>query len=722
MKDKIARWATNFFDDASLSIRPRIQSYTNFVWEIDNLFIAQSKLEILKNKYNDILDTRNALSESMTFDENFVSKAVVYLEAIESFLKEYFAYNGNKSEIVSKRILRQIVQFDCNFVDEAKEELEVDFSNPIVLESLLIAYYQSKDLKEEIDRIHNSILSRLYQELYKNKFDRLFRDIILLVDNEFYRIVDVNTINDENDDNLIAKSFKAKRENDLSSIESISVARLYEKIILNLKVKEEEKKRRYKILLIGDLWEDKDIPNMSVLAEMLESSQYKFDISRCDKNGIYEYKKTEEGWIEQRSIDKLDTSSSLLTPKGIENCINAYDKVFIMDCPEIYRDIELVEKNDKFEILEKADKFIKSNKSYEIDWDKFKNKNSFASIYYRTQNYLLDNSKKNSSKCRYINEPLLDFIKTEVEKKENDEKEVYVYVSNNKDFRTEMYDKYNFARLERYNSKDCKIIKFSKPEELPAIITNESSIIITLYKLLKMLSPSMEFHEFFAALNDEESAEKENKYIRIVEIARKVDIIINYAPIKMPKEMNMDIVINIPNNIETKENVKKIVECLVYEMFNFEKADDLKESRAKIIKYCYKKAVANVFSGCVSNFNDCLFYHLYLKKIMGHYVFDKPFNFDFKINDIKFTDDDASSDKPHYNYSFKRLAYDLMEILDADYYREDKLYEHMFQARLNNNGDLKNGLDYYVDGILNACANLNYTSSLLMYRLMKYYK
>ena len=542
------------------------------------------------------------------------------------------------------------------------------------------------------------------------------------MNNEFYRIVDVNTINDENGDNLIAKSFKAKRENDLSSIESISVARLYEKIILNLKVKEEEKNRRYKILLIGDLWEDKDIPNMSVLAEMLESSQYKFDITRCDKNGIYEYKKTEEGWIEQRSIDKLDTSSSLLTPKGIENCINAYDKVFILDCPEIYRDIELVEKKDKFEILEKADKFIKSNKSYEIDWDKFKNKNSFASIYYRTQNYLLDSNKKNSRKCRYINEPLLDFIKTEVEKKENDEKEVYVYVSNNKDFRTEMYDKYNFARLERYNSKDCKIIKFSKPEELPAIITNESSIIITLYKLLKMLSPSMRFHEFFAALNDEEAAEKENKYIRIVEIARKVDIIINYAPIKMPKEMNMDIVINIPNNIETKENVKKIVECLVYEMFNFEKADDLKESRAKIIKYCYKKAVANVFSGCVSNFNDCLFYHLYLKKIMGHYVFDKPINFDFKINDIKFTDDDVVRDKPHYNYSFKRLAYDLMEILDADYYREDKLYEHMFQARLNNNGNSNKGLNYYVDGILNACANLNYTSSLLMYRLMKYYK
>lgn len=723
MEDKIARWGTCFLDDASASIRPQIQSYENLFHEIDKLFISQDIVANLKYKYKKIIDTRYSLVGCMTFDEDFVAKSVFYLESIESFLKEYFAYNGNKSEIVSKRILRQIIQFDCSFVDDAKEELEIGFGNPIVLESLLISYYQSKDLNEEINKTKNRILNRLYQELYKNKFDRLFRDIIILFENEFYRIVDVNFI-----EKNIAKSFKAKRENDLTSIESISVTRLFEKITQNL---DKESKEPYKVLLIGDFWEDKDIPNLSVLARMLKSASYEVEISRCDKTGVYDLVEQKDlsiedeyKWIEERSTKQKDTSSDLLTPKGIENCVKTYDQVFILDCPEIYRDIELVEKKDKSEILEKSNRYTESNLGYEIEWKNFKNKskNTFASIYYRTQNYLLDINKENSRKSRYINEPLLDYIKTTIdilEKRDNIRKEVYVYVSNNKDFQTEMYDRYNFVRLERYNSKDCKIIKFSKPEGLPGVTSRQSSIIITLYKLLKMLSPAKGFHTFFTAA-------KKDDFVKAANIARNVDIIINYAPVDLSKkEMDLDIVVNIRGNLKdarSVEDVQEIVKCLVYEMFNFEDSNNLKESRANIIKYCYKKAVANVFSGCVSNFNDCLFYHLYLKKVMGYYKFDKAFDFNFNINSVKYSSDDVDRDKPHYNYSFKRLAYSLMEILDADYFREDKLYEHMFQARLNNQYNFNKGLDYYVEGIVNACNNLNYTSSYLLYRLMKYYK
>ncbi len=677
--------------------------------EIDRLFLSLERIEKLKSKYVKLRKTRDDLSKYSFFNDSYISVAKNWLENILSFQIEYFEFEGNKDEIVSKKILEQIVQSDCSY-DSKSNKLIVGVGHPIVLMSLIIAYYQRSDLYVERERLKNETLNILDSELYYNKFDRLFRDLIILYDKEFYRIVDAEYEIQDNEINNLR--FIAEKENNLTSIEPISATRLFEKIELGL----DDPQKKYKVLLVGDFIERKNEFNtyestVDDLAQMLVDFGYKnVELYHCDKmrTQVYVCKQKKE-------ISLGVIFENIFTPNGINICIKNFDKVFLMDCPSLYRAITLCEMEDALSILHRASGGL--NKCIEISTDtarrEFSHKNSgFASIFYRVQNCLLDISKPNLRKTRKINDKLFEYIQksvTETNKKSNSNKEVFVYISNNADFENELYDKFNITRNERYNSKDCKIIKFGDNGRLPDPQLQERELRITLYKLLKMISPSPEFHEYFTCSNHQTT------FSDYAKKSRSVDISIKYSPViyskdKLAPKVNLDIIINSKQD----SDIYKKTECLMREMFDF---DD--NSKANIIKYCYKKAVANVFSGNVRNFNDCLFYHFYNRKLLGQYNYSEKFPIEFCIKSVKGNNEVALSifDNETYNYSFKRLAYSLMDILDVNYYNEDNMYEHIYQAMLN-----KDNIDDYVDGLLNACQNMNYINSNLVYRLIKYYR
>ena len=705
------------------NICPAVDSYdyTYLEKDIDGLFVESEIAGELKIFCENLARTRKILVEhnNKIFDNSYVAKVEDYLEAVKKVMAFYFTYPHRKSLVLGKNktILKTIVESDIEQIDG--DNIEVYLGNPMILESLLICYRQREDFYAEFGSVkissdieseqknENYYRRELDRELYVNKFDRLFRDIIILYKKEFYRIVDLR-FKDDNPEEV--DCFIAKREDALSSIESFSATRFCEKIMFG-----REPSDKFKVLIVGETKNGEQLDSMKELKKMLVS------------NGFNEV-----------TIDNISRSNEdftkIFTYGGLKEYIDDYDKIFILDCPELYYEIGLKEQIDASNVAFKASASIKNfpQKFGPVKFRSFynnKGNNCFAPVYYRVQNYLIDDQKVNSSKTRNINTLYLDKIKEIVDKKtgnikneikatkENDEKkEVYAYISNNRDFVDELYDMYNFTRIERYNSKTCRIIKFCK-KQLPENYNSQHKMLfISLYKILKMLSSDISFHRMFTDSED-------GSFVNLYEKSSKINIIIDYSDIKYDEKDGVNCNIKAYYSGEDlSNNLRIIVEMLINEMFRYGDSEDA------VIKYCYKKAIADIFSGSARNFNDLLFHHLYYKTLTDYYLNQQKQCVKFSVALKSQTLDEFAAkcffvfgkNKPlrdnYMQYSFKRLAYYIMDVLDTKYYGDGDMLKQFQSARMN-----QDNLDIYVKGLIKACMNLNYDDSNLYYRLRKYY-
>ncbi len=630
---------------------PSVNNYNsyNYYNEIDGLFVENDIADELKNYCENLVQTRCILADckNKIIDNDYIAKVENYLEAVKKIMALYFSYPHRKSLILGKNktILKNIVESDiipCKDKEDEDDEdtIKIYFGNPMILESLLICYRQREDFyaefknktisgdKESEQKNENYYRRELDRELYVNKFDRLFRDIIILYKKEFYRIVDLK-FKDDNPEEV--DCFIAKHENVLSSIETFSATRLYEKIIFG-----RDKSDSFKVLIVGETktfeYENKKtVDSFDELKTMLALNGY-------DEVKVEKLSRVDSGF------------SKIFTYNGLQTYIDEYDKIFILDCPELYYEIGLKEQIDASNIAFKADLSIKDfpRKFVPVGFRSFYNSkwnNCFAPVYYRVQNYLIDDQKVNSSKTRNINKVYLDKIKDIIDQKtatiidhkaddkdkekaaieDDKKKEVYAYISNNRDFVDELYDMYNFTRIERYNSKTCRIVKFSKKHLPEDCNSTHKMLFISLYKILKMLSSDIFFHRMFTA----------SEGMRFAEIAKKssnINIIIDYSDIYFDTQDGMKCNIKAYySGIEPDDHLNIIVETLIKEMFRYD------ESHDAVIKYCYKKAIADIFSGSARNFNDLLFHHLYFKTLTDYYLNQENQNVNFSVKFYKQT-------------------------------------------------------------------------------------
>lgn len=676
---------------------PSIESYNDdFSCEINGLYIdVETKRNLLKF-YNSILTSRKKLAESKNSAfSSYILTVEEYLESIKDLFTLYFKICKTQSSAINLKIISQIVESDIQTSDN--NEIRINFGNPLIIESLLISYLQIQDFKQNFGSIDKEgkytiddveTLGVLGRELIINKIDRLFRDIIVLYNKEFYRITHFN----EEQNN-----FKAIKEDCLKSIETISATRLYEKIVKLSGRGADNTEKEKKVLIIGStIVHDKGNGVRESSIDLLKSM----------------FSEKESTSITVDVIDKKEDISEALRQFKLNNLIERYDKVFILDCPEIYYPIELAQMRDGDLVIKRAEQQIK--KMLDIDpvshRRDFFNKNGFAAIYYRVQNYLINMSRENTRKSRKINTEMLDYIKELINR--NPQKEVYVYISNNHDFRNELYDMYNFTRLERYNSKDCRIIRFGKYPK-PKFNFNACELKITFYKILKMLSNSVEFYKKCTTFEDFLSSYNIAKYTRIfIQYGTLLKKLNKSNPIQ---KFNLHINIFLHPEVcaslseEIKNKYKNKVELFIKEAFNFKKPN----TKNYILDYCFKKAMANVFSGCSHSFNDLLFYHLYMRAVLG------SDEIDFNISEIKFFEEmseDFNDIEETSSYSYKRVAYFLMEALDGDFYTDTSIIGHYRRASIN-----EEKLLYYSDHLLSACEELGYINSRLYRRLNKYY-
>lgn len=671
MDKKIIEFAGDFTSRCVLSGIPDCSF--DFEKELDGLYIDDELKRNFEGCCKTVQSARSKLSTfaSADFSDNaFLSNVLQYLDSVKDVFLFYFENYEQKSIFTSRNILSQIIEKDMFKTENG--ELRIGIGNPIVLESLVISYLQIEDFKN-LYYFNDEYLESLNTELIINKIDRLFCDIIVLYNKEFYRIIRF----DGNSDNFIAR-----REDNLSSIEKISAIRLYEKINNGT---EEAAGHKIKILLIGSVI-DGSFDLLKDMLEKLAPNRYKVNI-----------------------FDQEEDIKKALGQSELEKLIDEYDKIFILDCPGIYCPIELETMQDRDRVIRRAKPNMQNILGIDTETNRrdFFNKNGFSSVYYRTQNYLIDTSRPNTRKSRKINTGMLDYLKKLVAEKNeslNDKKELYVYISNNHDFQDELYDMYNFTRFERYNSKNCRIIRFGT-ENKPNFKSKECKLHITFYKLLKMLSNSKSFFNNFT---------KCDEFIDSMRLANDTDIFIDYGNFREALEYEETSAFNLQIKIQSVEELsveyRTAVETLIREAFNF---DFYRNVKNDILSYCFKKAVANVFSGCAHNFNDLLFHHLYMQAV------SKLQNIDFNISDIEFKIESVENlydNEETSSYSYKRFAYHLMEALDNGYYNEAIIINHFKRAAVN-----KEKLDYYTNQILSACKNLGYTKGRLYYRLEKYY-
>lgn len=709
----ITAFAHSFLNNYRYCPSVRLYEITNIRTEIDGLFIDEQNQKLLSIYIDEVIRTREQLSKynsKKLFDENYVYIVEDYLEAVKKVMAFYFTYPHRKSLVLGKdkTILKTIVESDIEQIDV--DNIKVHLGNPMILESLLICYRQREDFYAEFGSVkisgdieseqknENYYRRELDRELYVNKFDRLFRDIIILYKKEFYRIVDLR-FKDDNPEEV--DCFIAKREDALSSIESFSATRFCEKIMFG-----REPSDKFKVLIVGETKNGEQLDSMKELKKML----------------VY-------NGFNKVTIDNISRSNEdftkIFTYGGLKEYIDDYDKIFILDCPELYYEIGLKEKIDASNVAFKASASIKNfpQKFGPVKFRSFynnKGNNSFAPVYYRVQNYLIDDQKVNSSKTRNINTLYLDKIKEVLDnkyKQGNDEKkEVYTYISNNRDFVDELYDMYNFTRMERYNSKTCRIIKFCKKQLPDNYNSQHKMLFISLYKILKMLSSDVSFHRMFTDSED-------GSFVDFYEKSSKINIIIDYSDINYDEKDGVNCNIKAYYSGEDlSNNLRTIVEMLISEMFRYGDSEDA------VIKYCYKKAIADIFSGSARNFNDLLFHHLYYKTLTDYYLNQQKQYVKFSVALKSQTLDEfvakcffvfGKNETPRDNYmqySFKRLAYHIMDVLDTKYYGDGDMLKQLQSARMN-----QDNLDIYVKGLIKACMNLNYDDSNLYYRLRKYY-
>ncbi|MBD5442466.1 MAG: hypothetical protein HDR34_03525 [Treponema sp.] len=672
MDKKIIEFAGDFISRCVLSGIP--DCGFDFEKELDGLYIDDELKRNFEGCCKTVQSARSKLSTFVSADfsnDAFLSNVLQYLDSVKNVFLFYFENYEQKSIFISRNILNQIIEKDMSKTENG--EIRIGIGNPIVLESLVISYLQIEDFKN-LYYFDDEYLEFLNTELIINKIDRLFRDVIVLYNKEFYRIIRF----DENND-----SFIAIREDNLSSIEEISAIRLYEKI-KNGAEKDADHKI-VKVLLIGSVM-DKSLDSLKNMLKELSPNKYVVN--------IFEQKEEIKKALRQSELKKL---------------IDEYDKIFILDCPEIYCPIELDSMQDRDRVIRRAIPSMQDILGIDSETNRrdFFNKNGFSSVYYRVQNYLIDTGRPNIRKSRKINTGMLDYLKNLVAEKNeslNDKKELYVYISNNHDFQDELYDMYNFTRFERYNSKNCRIIRFGA-EHKPNFKSQECKLHITFYKLLKMLSNKEDFFNNFT---------KRDKFIDSMNLASGTHIFIDYGNFREALEDEETSTFNLQIKIQSVKELsveyRTAVETLIREAFNF---DFYRNVKNNILSYCFKKAVANVISGCAHNFNDLLFHHLYMQAV------SKLQNINFNISDIKFkieSDNDLYDNEETSSYSYKRFAYHLMEALDNGYYNEASIINHFKRAAVN-----KEKLDYYTNQILSACKNLGYTEGRLYYRLEKYY-
>ncbi len=681
---------------------------------LDNLFIEKEIVEHFNDVINRLINLYDSLSKSKG------KNSIWGKEAINVFLNSYYDILSFclceeevlKIEGIQENVLIPLLNLGVNWTDENPC---VGMTSPIVLSALHLIYDR---LEEYLDMefIDGDMQEKICQEIFLSKIHQIFRFYLINPQNGNLSLAAIPAYQEEQNDKL---EIPVKELSSCSSYQGIRELRLGEKILYELEkvIESNNIKDRYNIVLAGDVsksplieliyYVDKIRTTDENYSDVKEVKLYYFVYTRnyvrkCDTE---ESKYGNSVYVFKENTDLFSGVSSL------ENVLNSGDFFFFLDnCALYLQEVKEIENQIVFKQSISSETYQQHYCGVKIH-DMILNckfidlYNSLVTyVLYGRLGFLKKRAKENIIK--YIH----DYINN------NDEKIVYIYISDIDAFKSLGCVQEHIVRIEQYNQKEIGIIRLYKgrPEALPVSYKyddekREHILVFNIWQFVKHNAINKrDYFETVFFKKQEKNIYLNNIYIGINYSDWRNEIIVDWCACKTVKNAETGHMEIKKVDIE-KTEVEKFINYILIELI---------EKKDKNMYYHYmNKAFISFIYGATKSVEDLVFLHI-LNKKRGY------------IRKIRMGKENLDI-KKYYSknckYSYKKIYWSAIEKFDQETPSLTDSYTALEDVKENKNyvNSIKtpNVVGKFLEDIISACRQINYSDSYLydncIYKLKK---
>ena len=646
---------------------------------------------------------------------DFSSAIYSYLMAYYALFCELYELREDliESQLIQSSIFAKWVNLGIRKDDNSSTELIASIFNPSILYSIIFAcekWTQLNDLIPFYSETNDSRWGRpqFHSYIYLQKAFRILLDTVFF-DEKKQTIYKIRKLKKN------ALAFEMQSVNNLNLnecsqyYEAISQSRMAEKIFYAYNDMIKRQKQADSLLCLitgGDAFDldNREFENqMQLMGKVLHHlflKKYhqevilKREISNKKDDGFCFYvydKNTYEALIKlvffkQESF--LRHLNALKKSKGSGRVLFVLDSLFLYSpfYTEKCKDDDsfayyLQEAQQQMHLAREKERGLNTIESNVEGFNSFKNRTAFQGVFNRLTSSLKDPFVFNTKLGIDVRSKTVEWFKDLTKSGCL----TYLYISENENFFKNYFNRYQFARAERYNGKDVKIIRMGDDSGRVLIenALNEENkpICLSAYQFLKMFLSDEEIYRSMFCYNDE-----------------NVDIIDCLMDCKLSfscKNKILDISCS-ETNKEIEYGLKKIFTLL----FNSE------SDKEDTINYCIRKGLYYAIMGRAQSYSAVLLAYL----IKNHIGFFKEMHF----NIIESLPED---DGKFENYSYAHNLIELIAFLEKSIIKER--YEDIYYTYLRN-GSEEHFLQE-IKGLSSACRQLGYTGSKMYNNLKTFF-
>lgn len=469
------------------------------------------------------IEIQNKLDCIINFYDDNRGDRLWYRNQIEQFLDMYYdalCYLIQKNEIleiegVRKKIVKPILSLGIESTEQSeKKVLYAKMTSPMVLSAMKLVYER---LDEFLDLKCSELEEEIYQEIFLAKIHQIFRFNVTSEESDelYYAALPAYTDDEEYDLRIPVRSIKT-----YDSYQGIRELRLGDKILYELKQRFQLRFERdlshkvyewndpFGIVLIGEIaakplkemilyveryrtaiFEKESKKNLRTEKEISSCLKLRYTIITNKEKPSNEVIKTlfNEGGKTLYTVEWKE-KLNLVTTESLQSIMEKNDLIFLLDSCQLYNTKiqpidDLIVFKQKF-LLEKYTQYFARTKFKDLVLQC-----KYADLYNALITYSIFGELGYLKK--YAREDVIKFIKRNMTNMVEEQKTVYIYISDIDAFRALKCVQEHIVRIEKYNQKKIGIIRFADwdntalPVHFETEKCNHHIIVFTLWQFAK---------------------------------------------------------------------------------------------------------------------------------------------------------------------------------------------------------------------------------------------
>lgn len=668
----------------------------------DAIIAEKEEIEEFKKRLTDFFDTEKKILNSAVSGKKYFPA----IEDIEACLDNYFQMlrfillQDRFMEIpgFTEKVLKAIL-FIGNYQEGNTYKTTLYF--PGVMADLPVIYanishYLSISVETDAAQkcYHSIFLAKLHQAY------RLYS--VVPQKNDLWHIaLPAYTTNRSTDMCLALRKIQ-----DYDSYEGVGELRLVDKILYELQYRKERGLRidNIKIAIIGEIDYYPMINMCDYLKKAIRIKYPKWKNEYKISFWIYSKKCSEKTHKDLKTDEKFilkfyqESDAYFEHLERLTRLLNRMDMFFLLDNYKLYNRVFVKSNSDDKIFLDTLEKRINYKEENHND---FRMNKKLNRLYYMGVSQCYANSIGSLEKTAHMN--LIHTLENIVNNSE-EEKIVYVYISDIKAF-SEMYcNKKQYVRVEKYRDKQIGIIRFANRSERQLSVQKEKQkiIVFNMWQFVKHIAIVQK--NYF----EDEIIRKNYKGKILLE-----QILIGIEYTEWLSELRFSYMLDSRSNIHKAldcEKLESIIEDVIIRSF-------LLQNKKNVYQKYFREAFISMLYGDAKSVEDLLFLHIY--KWHGHEIKKARFDEDrinLSLGRYKNLD---------YRFSTKRFYQAAMEELDVTFhsqYEEVKayisLYRDLERDLLPDTGE--GSTKDLIQNIKCACEELTYDNSPLYKHCIDY--